>query len=83
MNRHISYSAFRKELKNNMEQVTNDREILEVTRVGAESVVVVPKEDFEAMEETIYLLGSKTNAEALTASILQAQNGEFEEVVLD
>ena len=83
MNRHISYSALRKELKTNMEQVTNDREILEVTRVGAESVVVVPKEDFEAMEETIYLLGNKANADALETSFAQARNGEFEEVVLD
>jgi len=46
-------------------------------------LVVMSKEDYTSMEETLYLLSSPKNAERLMESIAQFQEGKTVEQKLD
>ena len=65
----ISYSEAHSHLSKMMQQVCDDHAPVVVTRTHAKPIVIVSLEDYEAMEETNYLLSSPQNAARLTAAI--------------
>lgn len=67
----LTYSDARANLKGVMDQVVSDRTHVVVTRQKAESIVMVSLEDWNAIEETMYLLSNRTNANRLRQSIEQ------------
>ena len=67
----ITYSEARANLKGIMDQVVSDRTHVVVTRQKAESIVMVSLEDWNAIEETMYLLSNRTNSDRLRQSIEQ------------
>ncbi|MDA3895670.1 MAG: YoeB-YefM toxin-antitoxin system antitoxin YefM [Desulfobacteraceae bacterium] len=72
----ITYTAARQNLAKTMEKVCNDHSPVIVTRKSSNSVVIMSLEDFEALEETAYLLRSPKNARRLIESIAQLENGK-------
>ena len=75
----ITYTAARQNLAKTMEKVCRDRAPMIVTRKSSESVVIMSLEDFEALEETAYLLRSPKNTRRLIESIAQLENSEGNE----
>ncbi|MBS3962794.1 MAG: type II toxin-antitoxin system prevent-host-death family antitoxin [Serpentinimonas sp.] len=71
----ISYSCARANLARTMERVCNDHEALIITRNGERSVVLLSLEDYQALEETAYLLRSPANAQRLLAATAQLDAG--------
>ena len=57
----ISYTAVRANLSKTMEQVCNDHAPIIITRKRESPVVMLSLEDYQAMEETSYLLRSPAN----------------------
>jgi len=76
----ISYTTLRQNLSSVMDRVSDNRETIHVTRKGHESMVVLSEADFNAMQETLYLLSNPNNAKRLFESLEQAEKGEFEAV---
>ena len=72
----ITYTAARQNLAKTMEKVCRDCAPLIVTRKSSNSVVIMSLEDFEALEETAYLLRSPKNTRRLIESIAQLENGK-------
>ena len=72
----ISYSLARKNLVKTMEKVCDDHSPVIVTRKNSRSVVIMSLEDFEAIQETAYLLRSPANAAKLLKSIKEAEEGK-------
>lgn len=72
----ISYSAARANLASTMDRVCSDHEALIITRNGARSVVLLSLEDFQALEETAYLLRSPANAKRLLSAAAQLTAGK-------
>jgi antitoxin YefM len=72
----ITYSAARANLASTMDRVCNDHEALIITRNGQQSVVMLSLEDFQALEETAYLLRSPTNAKRLLSATAQLNAGK-------
>jgi antitoxin YefM len=72
----ISYTAARQKLAKTMEKVCKDHTPVIVTRKSENSVVIMSLEDYEALEETAYLLRSPKNARRLVESISQLENGK-------
>ena len=72
----ITYTAARQNLAKTMEKVCKDRAPIIVTRKSSDSVVIMSLEDYEALEETAYLLRSPQNAQRLIESIVQLEKGE-------
>ena len=70
----ITYTAARQNLAKTMEKVCKDRAPVIVTRRTSDSVVIMSLEDYEALEETAYLLRSPKNTRRLIESIVQLEN---------
>lgn len=78
----ITYTAARQNLAKTMENVCNDHAPVIVTRKSNDSVVIMSLEDYEALEETAYLLRSPKNTKRLIESIAQLENGKGAERAL-
>lgn len=70
----ITYTAARQNLAKIMEKVCKDHAPVIVTRKTSNSVVIMSLEDYEALEETAYLLRSPKNTRRLIESIAQLEN---------
>jgi antitoxin YefM len=75
----IPYTTARQNLAKTMEKVCRDHAPIIITRKSSESVVIMSLEDYEALEETAYLLRSPKNTRRLIESIAQLANGEGSE----
>ena len=75
----ISYTAARANLAKTMERVCNDHSPVIITRKSETPVVMVSLEDYQAMEETAYLLRSPANARHLLESIAELEAGKGSE----
>jgi antitoxin YefM len=71
----ITYTAARQNLAKTMENVCNDHAPVIVTRKTTDSVVIMSLEDYEALEETAFLLRSPKNTRRLIESIAQLEEG--------
>ena len=72
----ISYSAARAKLASTMNRVCDNHEAIIITRNGEQSVVMLSLEDYQALEETAYLLKNPYNAKRLLRSIEQLKLGK-------
>jgi antitoxin YefM len=72
----ISYSTARANLAKTMDRVCEDHTSLIITRQGQASVVMLSLEDYQALEETAYLLRSPANARRLLDSVQQLSDGQ-------
>lgn len=75
----ISYTCARSTLATTMEKVCEDHAPVIITRSKAASVVMISLEDFEALQETAYLLRAPENARRLLESVAQLERGEGRE----
>lgn len=71
----IPYTTLRANLASQMDRVCEDRVPLLVTRKSSSSVVMMSLEEYEALEETAYLLRSPKNALRLLESIAELEAG--------
>ena len=71
----VNYSDLRQNLKKYLDSVFNDHEPLIVTRKNNENVVILSVDDFNALNETQYLLSTKNNADHLENSLNQLRSG--------
>lgn len=79
----VTYSKVRENLAKTMDKVCDDHSPIIVTRKNERSVVMISLEDYQALEETAYLLRSPRNARRLLESIaeLEAGGGTVRELV--
>ena len=75
----INYTVVRQTLAQRMDQVCDDHTPIIVTRQNNPSVVMLSLEDYQALEETAYLLRSPKNAKRLMESILELESGRGKE----
>ena len=72
----ITYTNARQNLAKTMENVCNDHAPVIITRKTTDSVVIMSLADYEALEETAYLLRSPKNTKRLIESVAQLENGK-------
>lgn len=77
MSRQMTYTELRQGLKEALDSACEDHEPVLVNRRNGGDVVVLSKEDFDALEETAYLMRSPANARRL----LDAMNADPNERV--
>ena len=79
----ITYTAARENLASTIDKVCNDRDPVIITRKRRQSVVMISLEDYEALEETAYLLRSPANAKRLISSLENLEKGNAAEREID
>jgi antitoxin YefM len=72
----ISYTVARAKLASTMEKVCRDHSPVIITRKRESPVVMMSLEDYQSMEETVYLLRSPANARHLLESIAELEAGK-------
>ena len=72
----ITYSSARSHLAQTMEKVCEDHAPVIISRKAARPVVMMSLDDYEALEETAYLLRSPKNARRLLESIMELEAGK-------
>jgi len=75
----ISYSTARANLAKTMDKVCDNHAAIIITRQGDASVVMISLDDYQALEETAYLLRSPTNARRLLGAIERLATGQGQE----
>ncbi len=75
----ITYTSARGNLAKTMKKVCDDHAPVIITRKTAQPVVMMSLEDFEALEETAYLLRSPKNARRLLESVAELKSGKGSE----
>ena len=71
----LNFSQTRQNLASTFDNVVNNCAPVVVTRQNKEPVVIISMKDYNAMEETAYLMQSHTNAQRLNRSIAQLEEG--------
>lgn len=72
----ISYSLARSNLAKTMEKVCDDHAPVIITRKRERAVVMISLEDYQALEETAYLLRSPRNARRMLESVAELERGD-------
>ncbi|MBN9565279.1 MAG: type II toxin-antitoxin system prevent-host-death family antitoxin [Alphaproteobacteria bacterium] len=71
----VTFSELRQNLKSVMDQAANRHEPVVVKRQNGENMVLMSLQDYQAIEETGYLLRSPANAMRLFQSLEQSLQG--------
>ena len=72
----VMFSTARKSFANLCDSVTADKTTVEIVRRDKPSVVVIDKEEYEGLQETLHLLSTPSNAANLLNSIGELESGE-------
>ena len=72
----VSYTYLRQNLKEVFDLISDTHEAMIVTRKNGCNMVVVSEADYNAMEETGYLMHSSANLERLKSSLGHSLEGD-------
>ena len=72
----ITYSAARENFSQTMKSVCENHDPVIVTSKNDRSIVMISLEDFEALQETAYLMRSPKNLKRLITSIVELEKGK-------
>ena len=72
----LSYSSFRQSLASVLDKVNEDSVPIQITRKGKKGAVVMSVDDYEQLEETLYILQNKSLSVQIEKSILTHEAGK-------
>jgi len=71
----VSVNQFRAHLKENVDQIMANHEVLRVTRRTEKAFVVVSEEDWQRDQETLFVLGNSNLMQQIQQSLETHQQG--------
>jgi antitoxin YefM len=71
-------SDFRQNLREKLDAVVNDADVVVVNRSNNKNVVVISLDEYNGWQETMHLLSSERNRQRLVAAIARAEQGHYE-----
>ena len=78
----ITYTEAREKLATTIKKVCRNHDPVIITRKREDSVVMMSLEDYEALQETSYLLRSPKNADRLMSAVKELAKGRGKERAL-
>jgi antitoxin YefM len=72
---HTTYTQARAHLADLCNEVTDNREVVVISRRGAEDVALIAASELSGLDETAHLLRSPKNAERLLAALERSKAG--------
>lgn len=79
----VNYSNARNNLKSLINDVCNNYEHLIITNKDGKNVVMMSLEEFNSIQETLYLMASSVNRDRLLKGIEQVEKGLYKEIKID
>jgi len=83
MSLEVSYSEARGNLASLMDQVTDDCEVVVITRRGHKKVAMIDADELSSMMETEYLFRSPKNAARINKAIESTMAGQGEKISIE
>lgn len=74
----VSLSDFRQNLREKLDAVVNDADVIVVNRPNNKNVVVISLDEYNGWQETLHLLSSERNRQRLAAAVTRAEQGQFD-----
>ena len=74
----INYTEFRNNLSENLNVVNENSEIVIVSRSKGKNVVLMSLEEYNSIQETLYLNSTSANRNRLEKALANAKSGKFE-----
>ncbi len=72
----LNYSQFRKNMKTYLDRVTDDYDILVITRKENRNVVIMSEDAYNNMVENLFIMSDTDNYLSLLESIKELKRGE-------
>jgi len=79
----VTYTSLRKNLSSILDEIEMDQEPYYISRKQHTDVVMIARDDYESLIETLHLLSNTKNAKKLLEALEQDRKGEYEKVNLD
>ncbi|WP_075289653.1 type II toxin-antitoxin system Phd/YefM family antitoxin [Pararhizobium arenae] len=76
--RTVMFSKAREELAGLLDEVSQDRVAVEIVRRNKPSAILIDKDEYEGMLETLHLMSSPANAKRLMQAIEDVNAGKVE-----
>jgi len=73
----VNYTEFRNQLAESLNAVNDDGDIVVVSRSKGKNVVVMSLDEYNSIQETLYLTSTKSNRKQLDAAIDEMNKGKF------
>ena len=73
----LNYTEFRKSLTKSLNKVTDDAEIVIVSRSKGKNVVVMALEEYNAIQETLHVTKTVANRKRLDDALVEMENGDL------
>jgi antitoxin YefM len=73
----LNYTEFRNNLAEHLNKVSDDAEVIVVSRGKGKNVVIMSLEEYNAFKETVYLTSTKANRKRLDEAIEEMEKGKF------
>lgn len=73
----VNYTEFRKNLAKSLNKVSDDAEIVVVSRSKGKNVVVMALEEYNAIQETLHITKSAANRRRLDDAVDEMEKGSF------
>jgi antitoxin YefM len=83
MSLEVSYSEARSKLASLMDQVTDDCEVVVITRRGHKKVAMIDADELSSLMETEHLFRSPKNAERLISALEETRSDGGEKITVD
>ncbi len=74
----VSLSDFRQNLREKLDAVVNDADVIVVNRPNNKNVVVISLDEYNGWQETLHLVSSERNRQRLAAAVTRVERGQFE-----
>lgn len=72
----LNYTEFRKDLKTSLDKVSNNEDVIIVSRGKDKNVVLLSLKEYNSWKETNYLLSSEKNRKRLQHAINEMKRGK-------
>ncbi len=79
MKESITFQELKENLESFLQEVSHKGTSLQVKQKNGSNVMIIPEEEYTALEETAYLLRSPKNADRLYESMKDIERGIYQE----
>ena len=80
MDRSTSYSSLREHLKEEMDQICSNHEVLEVRRHNGKNIIMMSEADYTSMQETFYLMSSIKNHNKILDALNRTGGKSYDDI---
>lgn len=73
----VNFSEFRNNLKSNLDSVSDDKDVVVISRSKDKNIVLIALSEYNSMIETIHLMQSEKNRKRIDEALQEITEGKF------